>query len=65
MAAFVAGLDRAGDRRALFRHPIAAPISVAQGIAMLDAHLDRHIRQVERLERLMLARAEASKVLDQ
>ena len=55
LRSFVGGLDRAGTRRAIFRHPITGPISVAQGIRMLDVHLDTHIRQIRRLERLQLA----------
>ena len=48
LRAFVAGLDQAGIQRAIFRHPISGPLSVAQGIAMLDAHLDSHIHQIRR-----------------
>ncbi len=55
MQAFVAGLDRAGARRAIFRHPIAGPISVSQALLMLDAHLDSHIRQIRRLVQLQRA----------
>ncbi len=52
MQSFVAGLDRAGARRAIFRHPIAGPISVSQALLLLDAHLDSHIRQIRRLVQL-------------
>lgn len=53
LRSFVGGLDRGGARRALFRHPIAGPITVSQGIRMLDVHLDTHIRQIRRLEQLL------------
>jgi hypothetical protein len=54
LRSFVGGLDRAGARRAIFRHPVTGPLSVSQGIRMLDVHLDRHIRQIHRLEQLLL-----------
>lgn len=52
---FVAALDTSGAKRAIFRHPVAGPISVNQGLLMLELHLDRHIRQIRRLE-LVLSR---------
>ena len=55
LRSFVAGLDRAGTRRAIFRHPIAGPLSVSQAIQMLDVHLDSHIAQIR--SRIHLLRA--------
>ena len=49
--AFVGGLDRRGASRAIFRHPVTGPLTVAQGIRMLGIHLDAHIRQISRLVR--------------
>jgi hypothetical protein len=53
LLSFVAGLNRRGSRRAIFRHPVTGPLSVSQGIRMMDVHLDTHIRQIRRLERLL------------
>lgn len=48
---FVAGLDRNGQRRAIFRHPVAGPLDVSQVLTMLDAHLGTHLRQLRRVSR--------------
>jgi hypothetical protein len=48
----VDGLDRAAADRAIFRHPVAGPMTVPQATRMLEVHLDRHIRQIGKLERL-------------
>ena len=53
LRAFVAALDTRGAKRAIFRHPVAGPISVTQGMLMLELHLDRHIRQIRRLEHVL------------
>jgi hypothetical protein len=53
LRAYVGGLDRAGAARAVFRHPIAGPLTVTQGIRMLDVHLDAHVRQIHRLAWLL------------
>ncbi len=37
----------------LFRHPIAGPLTTAHALRMLEVHLDRHIRQIDALERLL------------
>jgi len=34
-------------RDAVFRHPVAGPMTPAQAIRMLEAHQRRHIRQIE------------------
>jgi hypothetical protein len=48
---YVLGLDRAAQKRAVFRHPITGPITVRGALRMLDVHLERHARQIRRLER--------------
>lgn len=52
MRAYLDGLDRAKSRRAIFRHPVSGPLTVPQALAMLEAHLDRHIRQIRTLQRM-------------
>ena len=46
----LAGLDGAGMREPLFRHPISGPLTAEQGVAMLDVHLTRHLAQLRRIE---------------
>jgi len=53
LRAFVASLTREGTGRAIFRHPIAGPISVSQALVMLDVHLDSHIHQIRRRMQLL------------
>lgn len=36
---------------ALFRHPIAGPMTAIESLRMLEVHLDRHARQVQALVR--------------
>ena len=50
---YVADLDREGRRRAVFRHPIAGPLTAGDAVQMLDVHLHTHTRQIRRLERLL------------
>jgi hypothetical protein len=57
---YVESLDRTGLRRQVFRHPITGPVDVAQGIAMMEAHLDTHIRQVRDRIRSLTPAAAAS-----
>lgn len=44
----------AGDRTvtggAIFRHPVAGPLTMHQALAMLEVHLERHRRQIVALE---------------
>jgi len=47
------GLDAAGRRRAVFRHPVAGPLTVAQAIQLNQIHIDGHARQIRRLRRLL------------
>jgi hypothetical protein len=44
-----------GIRGAVLRHPIAGPISIPQASVMSRLHLERHIRQIRRLQRLLAA----------
>ena len=60
LRSFVGGLDQRGTRRVIFGHPITGPISVSQGIRMLDVHLDTHIRQIRKLKQLLLVARSAS-----
>jgi hypothetical protein len=46
---YAAGLDREGVQRAVFRHPVAGPITLAQALRLDRVHLARHARQIRRL----------------
>ena len=54
LRAYISGLDRQGFCRAVFEHPFAGPLSVEQAVHMDQAHLDTHIRQIRRLQRLLI-----------
>ncbi len=54
LRAYVGGLDRNGLRRAVFEHPVAGPLSVEQAVHMDQVHLDTHVRQIRRLQRLLI-----------
>ena len=51
---YIVRLDRRGLRRAVFERPIAGPLSVEQALHMGQVHLDTHIRQIRRLQRLLI-----------
>ena len=51
LRAFVHTSDAHRRRAAIFQHPVAGPLTLEQGLLMLEVHLDRHIRQIWRLER--------------
>lgn len=53
LRAFVQQMEPHRRRDGIFRHPVAGPLTVDQGLRMLETHLDRHIRQIRRLERLI------------
>ena len=55
LRAFVDTVDRSRLRDAIFRHPVGGPLTLGQGLLMLETHLDRHIRQIRRLEQLLSA----------
>lgn len=40
--------DTRGLRRAVFSHPVAGPMSTRQMFAMMEAHMDRHIDQINK-----------------
>lgn len=48
LLAFVAGLDRRSRALAVFRHPIAGPMTPMQTVRMAGVHLARHERQIRR-----------------
>jgi DinB family protein len=54
LQAYTGRLDRGGFRRAVFEHPIAGPLTVEQAVHMDQVHLDTHIRQIRRLQRLLI-----------
>ena len=54
LRAYIGQLDRRGFRRAVFEHPVAGPLSVKQALHMGQVHLDTHIRQIRKLQRLLM-----------
>ena len=46
-------LDAEGIARAILEHPQAGPINMKQAVAMSQAHLDTHIRQIRVRQRLL------------
>jgi hypothetical protein len=53
LRAYVDRLDRKGVRRAVFEHPVAGPLTPEQAVHIDQVHLDTHIRQIRRLQRLL------------
>ncbi|HSG41147.1 MAG TPA: DinB family protein [Thermoanaerobaculia bacterium] len=53
LLAYVSQLDAKGLRRAVFEHPAAGPLTVGQVVHLNQIHIDRHVRQVESLQRLL------------
>lgn len=53
LQACIAHLGPDGTRRPVFDHPIAGPLSVEQAIKMGTVHIDRHTRQIRRLQRAL------------
>jgi hypothetical protein len=51
--AYVTRFGSRGLKRAILRHPVTGPITVKQAITLSRAHLDRHIRQIRRLQNLL------------
>lgn len=49
LRAYVDGLDRAGFGRAVFKHPVAGPLTVAEAVHMGQLHVETHARQIRRL----------------
>jgi hypothetical protein len=54
LRAYISRLDREGFRKAVFEHPIAGPMGVEQALRMDQVHLDTHVRQIRRLQRLLI-----------
>jgi DinB superfamily len=46
---WVEASDTRVRRHALFAHPVAGPMTMADTLRMLDVHLDRHVRQIDGL----------------
>ncbi len=53
LRAWVATSNQSLLDRPLFRHPVAGPMTTAQALRMLEVHLDRHVRQIDALVKLM------------
>jgi DinB superfamily len=49
LRSYIGGLDQDGLDRAVFRHPIAGPMTVAQTVHMGQLHVATHARQIRRL----------------
>lgn len=49
LRSYVGGLDRQGAERAIFQHPVAGPLNVAQAVHMGRLHVATHARQINRL----------------
>ena len=54
LQAYIGRLDSKGFRRAVFEHPIAGPLTVEQAVRMDQVHFDTHVRQIRRLQRLLM-----------
>lgn len=48
LRSYAGGLDAVGERRAVFLHPVAGPITLAQALRMDRLHLDVHLRQIRK-----------------
>jgi DinB family protein len=51
---YIGCLDHNGLCRPVFEHPVAGPLSVKQAVRMDQVHLDSHVRQIRRLQRLLI-----------
>ncbi len=54
LRAYLNALEPDGLGRAVFRHPVAGPLTVAQVIHMRQLHFKSHLRQIERINRLLV-----------
>jgi hypothetical protein len=52
LRSYISGLGPGGLNRAVFSHPVAGPMTVAQTVHMGQLHLETHARQIRRLQRL-------------
>ena len=53
LRAYAGYLGAQGSHRPALKHPVAGPITVKQAAVMSRVHLDRHIRQIRRLQKLL------------
>jgi len=53
LLAFIDHLGPQGTHKAVLKHPIAGPVSVRQAVVMSRLHLERHIGQIRRLQKLL------------
>ena len=53
LLACIDSLGPEGMHRAVLRHPVAGPINVRQAVVMSRIHLERHIRQIRTLQKLL------------
>ena len=49
----IAALGAGAARLAVFRHPVAGPLTPFQALRMDRLHLESHIRQINRIQRLL------------
>ncbi len=54
LGAYIGRSNHTGLRRPVFGHPVAGPLSVEQAVHMDQVHLDTHLRQIRRLQRLLI-----------
>lgn len=54
MERYLAEYDEAASRSAVFRHPVAGPLTADQAMRMARVHLERHIGQIRRILRLSM-----------
>jgi hypothetical protein len=53
LRAYVESLGAKGIHRPALKHPVAGPLTLRQAIVMSRVHLDRHIRQIRTLQKLL------------
>jgi hypothetical protein len=51
LAAVLAETKERGLQYAAFKHPVAGPWNVEEALVFLVAHLDHHLRQLDRIQR--------------
>lgn len=50
LRAFLEALQESELKDAAYKHPIAGPFTVEEAMAFLVAHLDHHLRQIDRIQ---------------
>ncbi len=48
LRAYIAQQDDEGLKKAVFTHPASGPMSTRQMFAMMEAHMDRHVEQINK-----------------